>query len=213
VPGTTAPTIPDDKLPPREGDADPVKAAADTGVRHDKPSGLAGGFKKGKAGGREKKGAAGADNGGGKGAVAIATPSPEPETKKPAKGSLDDLLEGALSGKKTRARPSSNDDESPGSSRKGAAAEPVAAGPLSKSAVVSGMNGIKGKITDCYNQFKVPGMAMVNVVIGKNGKVSSATVLGKFAGTPTGGCVEKAVKSASFPPSEGLSTPYPFQLR
>ena len=56
-------------------------------------------------------------------------------------------------------------------------------------------------------------MAMVSVVIAKNGKVTSATVSGKFAGTPTGSCVEKAVKSASFPPSEGLSTPYPFQLK
>jgi hypothetical protein len=75
------------------------------------------------------------------------------------------------------------------------------------------MNGIKGKITDCYNQFKVPGMAMVAVVIGKSGKVTSAAVTGKFAGTPTGSCVEKAVKAASFPPSDGLSTQYPFQLR
>jgi hypothetical protein len=75
------------------------------------------------------------------------------------------------------------------------------------------MNGVKGKVADCYSQFKVPGMAMVNVVIGKNGHVSSATVTGKFAGTPTGSCVEKAVKTASFPPSDGLSTPYPFQLK
>ena len=56
-------------------------------------------------------------------------------------------------------------------------------------------------------------MAMVNVAIGKTGKVTSATVTGKFAGTPTGACVEKAVKSASFPPSDGLQTPYPFQLK
>ena len=82
-----------------------------------------------------------------------------------------------------------------------------------KSAVVAGMNAIKPKVNACYNQYKVPGMAMVNVVIGKSGKVSSATVTGKFAGTPTGTCVEKAVKSASFPPSDGLSTPYPFQLK
>jgi hypothetical protein len=75
------------------------------------------------------------------------------------------------------------------------------------------MNAIKPKINDCYNQYKVPGMAMVMVVIGKSGRISSASVSGKFAGTPTGSCVEKAVKSASFPPSEGLSTPYPFQLR
>ena len=64
-----------------------------------------------------------------------------------------------------------------------------------------------------FSQFKVPGMAMVNVVIAKNGHVSSATTTGKFAGTPSGSCVERAVKSASFPPSDGLSTPYPFQLK
>ena len=75
------------------------------------------------------------------------------------------------------------------------------------------MNAIKPKINDCYGQFKVPGLAMVNVVIGKTGKVTAATVTGKFAGTPTGLCVEKAVKSASFPPSDGLSTPYPFSLK
>jgi hypothetical protein len=56
-------------------------------------------------------------------------------------------------------------------------------------------------------------MAMVNVVILKSGKVGSATVTGKFAGTPTGSCVEKAVKGAAFPPSDGLTTPYPFNLK
>ncbi len=75
------------------------------------------------------------------------------------------------------------------------------------------MNSVKPKVAACYSEFKVQGMAMVNVVIGKNGKVTSATVSGKFAGTPTGACVEKAVKSASFPPSDGLQTPYPFQLK
>jgi predicted Zn finger-like uncharacterized protein len=209
----TAPTIPDDKLPPREGETDP-KVAAAGGAKPDKPAGVTGAAKRPGKLGKEKKGPASADTGGGKTAAAAPSPAPEPEVKKPAKGSLDDLLEGALSGKKPRARPSNNDDDSPGPSRKGASAEPAAAaGPLAKSAVVSGMNGIKGKINECYSQFKVPGMAMVNVVIGKNGKVSSATVIGKFAGTPTGGCVEKAVKSAAFPPSEGLTTPYPFQLR
>ena len=57
-------------------------------------------------------------------------------------------------------------------------------------------------------------MAMVNVVIGKNGKVTTATVTGKFAGTPTGACVEKAVKTASFPPSDGSehAVPVPAQV-
>ena len=82
-----------------------------------------------------------------------------------------------------------------------------------KNAVVAGMNGVKPKVNACYAEFKQSGMAMLNVVIGKAGKVSSATVTGKFAGTPTGSCVEKAVKSASFPPSDGLSTQYVFMLR
>jgi hypothetical protein len=84
---------------------------------------------------------------------------------------------------------------------------------LAKAAVVAGMKGVNGKVAACYAQFKVPGMAMVNVVIAKSGKVSSASVTGKFAGTPTGTCVESAVKTASFPPSDGLTTPYPFSLR
>ena len=33
--------------------------------------------------------------------------------------------------------------------------------------------------------------------------------LRQIAGTPSGTCVEKAVKSASFPPSDGLQTPSP----
>jgi hypothetical protein len=131
--------------------------------------------------------------------------------KKPGKGGGKDKKGGAFADSGGKSAPAS-DDDSP-SPRKAAAPPAEAAGPLSKSAVVAGMNGIKPKINDCYNQFKVPGMAMVMVVIGKNGKVSSASVSGKFAGTPSGACVEKAVKSASFPPSEGLSTPYPFQLK
>jgi hypothetical protein len=84
---------------------------------------------------------------------------------------------------------------------------------LPKSAVVHGMKAIKGKIADCYARFQTPGIAMVNVVIACDGRVSSATATGRFAGTPTGACVEAAVKTATFPPSLGLVTPYPFQLK
>ena len=91
---------------------------------------------------------------------------------------------------------------------------PQAAGaPLSKAAVVNGMNFVKAKIAGCYATFQLPGMAMVNVVIAPGGNVSSATVSGKFAGTPTGACVEAAVKTAKFPPSQGLVVPYPFALK
>jgi hypothetical protein len=64
----------------------------------------------------------------------------------------------------------------------------------------------------CYDRYQVPGVAMVNIVIAKSGRVPMAKVTGTFAGTPSGACVERAVKSVRFPRSDGFSTPYPFQL-
>lgn len=76
------------------------------------------------------------------------------------------------------------------------------------------MSKIKGKVAACYDLFKVPGLANVSVTIGGNGHVSNASVQGSFAGTPTGSCVEKAVKSASFPKAKNSQTiQYPFMLR
>ncbi|HVZ86981.1 MAG TPA: hypothetical protein VHG72_08425, partial [Polyangia bacterium] len=192
-------TIADDKLPPREGTPEAAKAekgaTAEKGGEHEHHHGHRE-AKESKRGGSDDKKAA-----------ATAVAAVEPQEKKPAKGSLDDLIDGAVSSRRGGSgRPRVSDDDP---SRKA----DVPVGPLSKSAVVAGMNSVKPKIQACYNEYKVQGMAMVNVVIGRSGKVTSATVGGKFAGTPTGSCVEKAVKSAGFPPSEGLTTPYPFQLR
>jgi hypothetical protein len=86
-------------------------------------------------------------------------------------------------------------------------------GPISKAAVVHGMNAVKPEVARCYARYGISGMAMVNVVIDRSGKISDAFVSGRFAGTPTGACVEAAVKTATFPPSDGLSTPYPFMLK
>src|SRR4051794_5343152 len=186
-------TIADENLPPREGSSEAKGEKSEKGEHE---------HRHGKGKEAKKGGGAGADE---KKGAAAAVAASEPAEKKPAKGSLDELIDGAVSsrhgGGSGHAKVSDDD-------------KPVAsAGPLSKSAVVAGMNSVKPKVAACYSEFKVQGMAMVNVVIGKNGKVSSAAVSGKFAGTPTGACVEKAVKSASFPPSEGLQTPYPFQLK
>jgi hypothetical protein len=58
-------------------------------------------------------------------------------------------------------------------------------------------------------------MANVALTIGNSGHVSSASVTGTFAGTPTGECVAKAVKSASFPRFKGAAQTinYPYMLR
>ena len=192
-PASAGGKIGDDQLPPRAAGDGKVEGKSEG--KSDKGRRSKGSRDKDKkvASGDDKKGAG-------------STPAPAPDTgPKPVKGSIDDLLLGATNKKGAGVSNNKEEDKK--------AAEPGSAGPLAKAAVVGGMNGVKPKINDCYNQFKVPGMAMVNVVIGRSGKVTSATVTGKFAGTPTGACVEKAVKAASFPPSDGLTTPYPFQLR
>src|SRR5262249_36589518 len=118
----------------------------------------------------------------------------------------DDLLNNAAP--KAANRPKVSDDG--GGSKSGGG---ESAGPLQQHALGAGFNAVRPKGAACYNQFKGPGPAIGNVVIGQGGKVTKAEVTGKFAGTPTGECVSAAVKTASFPPSDGFSTPYPFQLR
>jgi hypothetical protein len=187
-------TIAEGELPPRAEGGTEAKAGekAEKGEHEHHHGG--GHHESSKKGGADDK----------KNVVAAAAASSEPIVPKPKKGSLDELLDDATASHNKGGKKGGGDDDS-----KPAAA----AGPLAKSAVVSGMNSVKPKVNACYTEFKVGGMAMVNIVIGKSGKVTSATVTGKFAGTPTGGCVEKAVKSATFPPSDGLTTQYPFVLR
>ena len=85
------------------------------------------------------------------------------EPPRPAKGSLDDLLNGAT--KSGGTRPKASDDD-----KKGGGGGDSSAGALSKTALVAGLNSVRPKISACYNQFKVPGTAMVNVVIGRTAR-------------------------------------------
>ncbi len=90
---------------------------------------------------------------------------------------------------------------------------PGAAGhALSTRVLVCAMNSIKGQIAACFARYQTPGTAMMNVVVTQQGAVRAATTTGKFAGTPTGDCVAAAVKTVKFPPSDGVSFPYPLLL-
>ena len=124
--------------------------------------------------------------------------APYPFVLKPAapvpEGHLDDLLANPAVSRRSR----------PPAPREG---------DLSKQVLVETMNSIRGKVAECYARYQVPGTAIVNVTIDRQGVVTVATVTGKFADTPTGECVSNAVKTLTFPPSNGLSTPYPFLLR
>jgi predicted Zn finger-like uncharacterized protein len=127
-----------------------------------------------------------------------ATATAKPSSKKGGK-SLDDLL-GEVGSKKSGAG-----EEKP-------APAAVKLITLTQSDIVNAMKGVQPKVQACANQFKVPGTAMANIGVATGGKVNTASVTGKFAGTPTGSCVETAAKSAKFPPCQSMAFPWPFTL-
>jgi len=199
-------TIDEKDLPPREGPSGKESGKESSGKETSAKEGHDKGGHHGHGGGKESPKKGGASASGEKGDKQAAPVAAIAEPPRPAKGSLDDLLNGATKSGGNRPRVQDDDGKKGGGGGEGP-------GPLGRNALVAGFNSVRPKVTACYNQFKVPGTAMVNVVIAKSGKVSSATVTGKFAGTPTGTCVEAAVKTATFPASDGFSTPYPFQLK
>lgn len=137
-----------------------------------------------------------------------------PATHRPRRGgdSLDELLNQAAPSETVasrRARPAAS-----------AASEAAPAGgddlpeQLGRDEIKRGMAAIQGRALACYQQYHVPGTALVQVVIGKNGRVTSTEVKGVLSGTPTGECVAKAVRGASFGKFKGdsMSITYPFIL-
>ncbi|MEO8704825.1 MAG: hypothetical protein ABI867_32535 [Kofleriaceae bacterium] len=65
----------------------------------------------------------------------------------------------------------------------------------------NGMNAVRAKAQACFNGTQ--GTANVKLTVAPSGQVSKVSVTGQFAGTPVAGCVESAVKSASFPAWDG----------
>jgi hypothetical protein len=77
------------------------------------------------------------------------------------------------------------------------------------------MTGIQGRIRDCFENYREPGTATVKVTIDRDGRVSQVDVVGQFANTPTGDCVSRAVRVATFAKFRGqpMHITYPFMLR
>jgi predicted Zn finger-like uncharacterized protein len=121
-------------------------------------------------------------------------------TGKKGKQSLDDLLGEVGSSKK------GGDDSAK------SAAPAVKLISLTQSDIVNAMKGVQPRVQACANQYKVPGTAMATIGVAAGGKVNKATVTGKFAGTPTGACVEQAARAAKFPACQSMTFPWPFTL-
>ncbi len=136
---------------------------------------------------------------------------------------LDDLIDNAISSKpkkKARASSSKRSGRTRRSSKGSSSSAPAASSSnlpetLSRGNIQKGMRSIKGQVQGCYDRFKVPGLASVQITIGRNGRVKGAKVKGVFSGTPTGSCVKKAARGARFPKFKGtpITITYPFILR
>jgi predicted Zn finger-like uncharacterized protein len=177
------------------------KAGDDKSADKKKPSGSKGGKTASKSSGEGS--AKPASDTSKKGAAPEPAPAPAPTAAKPAgrKGSIEDLLD-QVGTKKSGGEPKPVN--------KAPSAAPLPA--LSQSDIVNAMKGVQPRVKECFNQYKQAGIANVSISVAKGGRVASATVSGKFAGTPSGSCVEAAAKTAKFPPCESMSFPWPFQL-
>jgi hypothetical protein len=195
-PPPTPPPAAGEKLPPRE----PAAAPAAVAQKSDRGSSKSGG--RSSAGGKKGPGKTEPTE-----RPVAALPSPTARPEKPEapakpKDDLERLLEQAGGG---RSRPSRQEEDAPKPSAK--------ADPLGREDVVRGMKAIDPKAHECFVQYKVPGIVNVKIAVNPGGKVTKVDVTGKFAGTPSGSCVEAAVKTAKFPPNPGQSFDYIVPLR
>ena len=121
----------------------------------------------------------------------------KPSPTKKGSPDIDDLLDGAISGAKKPAPK----EEAP-------AASALPAAP-SREQMMSALGVAKGKAAKC----KGPGVATASITItGKSGRASSVNVTGVEG--PAKSCVEKAVRSTSFPKfqKDTFEVKFPFKL-
>ena len=72
---------------------------------------------------------------------------------------------------------------------------------LSIDDITTSMNGVAAQGAKCYDGQQ--GTASVKLTVAPSGQIQTVAILGAFAGTPVGACVQAAVKAVVFPPWEG----------
>lgn len=94
-------------------------------------------------------------------------------------------------------------------------AEPTLPAALTTYMINTALAPARKAAQQCYVTYGVSGNASFRITISDKGQVIALQQTGDFVDTPTGACVEKAVKAATFPPTRKKSTTidYPFMLR
>lgn len=82
-----------------------------------------------------------------------------------------------------------------------APARPRSGGPApespSRETVRDVLEGVRPQVEACFGESH--GLAEVVVIVAGSGRVTTSTVSGRFAGTPVGSCIARAVRGARFP--------------
>jgi hypothetical protein len=156
--------------------------------------------------------------------TAAAAPIAKPTASK-SNDPLDSLManigsEGSSSGK-SKKHQSKEIDDMLKDVQKANKAEPVAkrepeasaAPALTSSDISKAMAVLKTRSSECAQHLGSSGTAQLKITVGKDGRVTKVNVGGKVAGTPLGGCIEKAAKASSFPPNAGLTFDYRIDAR
>jgi predicted Zn finger-like uncharacterized protein len=205
-PPATPPPVANEALPPREPAAGKPPGGTETAAGERTPG-------RARPPGARRGGPAGRNQGFPPAERPVAAAAPPAaraaEAPRKPKDDIEALLEAASGNRRASAPAASRREED----------EPVAAraaekaAPLERDEIVRGMTAVMPKARECYAQFKVPGVATVKITVSPAGRVSAATVTGKFAGTPSGNCVETALKTARFAASAGRTFDYVVPLR
>src|SRR5262249_25616551 len=142
--------------------------------------------------------------------------APARNTRKAGGDELDALLNKAIGNSSVGAPPSQRAEQPPPRPAHQASDDASLPDALLRPDIQRGMAAVKPHVNACYSQFNVPGIVNGTVTINPSGRVAAASAKDKFAGTPTGDCVARAVRAASFPrfkPSTGqMTVDYPFLL-
>lgn len=85
--------------------------------------------------------------------------------------------------------------------------------PLTSSDIAKAMAGVKTRANACAQRLKQSGIAELKITVGKDGRVTKASVGGKVAGSPLAACIEKAVRATTFRPNSGLRFDYRIEAR
>jgi predicted Zn finger-like uncharacterized protein len=80
--------------------------------------------------------------------------------------------------------------------------------------IIAAMRTVSGRVQSCNDTYRVAGAFKVRVTVAADGGVSAVAASPPMAGTPTGSCVEKAVKGAKFKKTkQSITFNYPYNFR